>query len=321
MQRFKNILYVYEPSVAQQSSIARAVELAQHNQAHLTLLAVVSEQIAGIRMVAAEEGRRDLNAIRVAQQCQQLESLMAGYDQRGSFAYKVVVGTRFLEVIRAVLRDNYDLVMKPAEDPDWMNRLFGSDDMHLLRKCPVPVWLMKSQERPSYGSVVAALDFNPYQEEEGQQALNDLILSLSGSIALSYSAEFHLLHSWEAPEMGLVRLWADDPDLSEMVILEDERRQHKAGMDRVVERLNSLIGVEASRYLAPKQHLPKGSARKVIPSVVQMLQADIVVMGTVARTNIPGFFIGNTAEAVFDQLQCSVLAIKPPGFVTPVTLE
>jgi nucleotide-binding universal stress UspA family protein len=44
-------------------------------------------------------------------------------------------------------------------------------------------------------------------------------------------------------------------------------------------------------------------------------------MGTVARTGIPGLIIGNTAEAILDQITCSVLAAKPPGFVTPVTLD
>jgi len=31
--------------------------------------------------------------------------------------------------------------------------------------------------------------------------------------------------------------------------------------------------------------------------------------------------MGNTAEAILEQLDCSVLAIKPPGFVTPVLLQ
>lgn len=44
-------------------------------------------------------------------------------------------------------------------------------------------------------------------------------------------------------------------------------------------------------------------------------------MGTFARIGIAGFFIGNTAEAILEQLQCSVLAVKPPGFVSPVSLE
>jgi len=43
-------------------------------------------------------------------------------------------------------------------------------------------------------------------------------------------------------------------------------------------------------------------------------------MGTIARVRISGFIIGNTAEAVFYQLICSVLAVKPPGFKSPVKL-
>jgi hypothetical protein len=31
--------------------------------------------------------------------------------------------------------------------------------------------------------------------------------------------------------------------------------------------------------------------------------------------------MGNTAESILNQLDCSVLAVKPQGFVTPVILE
>jgi nucleotide-binding universal stress UspA family protein len=76
-----------------------------------------------------------------------------------------------------------------------------------------------------------------------------------------------------------------------------------------------------SIYINPQLHTPKGSARKDIPELAKRLQVDCVVMGTVARTGVPGFFIDNTAESVLGQIECSVLSIKPPGFVTPVTLE
>jgi nucleotide-binding universal stress UspA family protein len=48
---------------------------------------------------------------------------------------------------------------------------------------------------------------------------------------------------------------------------------------------------------------------------------DLLVMGTVCRTGIAGFLIGNTAEEVLNQVDCSVLTRKPVGFVTPVTLD
>ncbi len=41
-------------------------------------------------------------------------------------------------------------------------------------------------------------------------------------------------------------------------------------------------------------------------------------MGTVCRTGIPGLIIGNTAERVLDSVKCSVLTVKPAGFVSPI---
>jgi nucleotide-binding universal stress UspA family protein len=41
----------------------------------------------------------------------------------------------------------------------------------------------------------------------------------------------------------------------------------------------------------------------------------------VARRGIPGLLIGNTAERILRKLPCSVLAVKPDGFVSPVSLD
>jgi nucleotide-binding universal stress UspA family protein len=41
-------------------------------------------------------------------------------------------------------------------------------------------------------------------------------------------------------------------------------------------------------------------------------------MGTLGRSGIPGLFIGNTAEEVLQNTRSSILAVKPPGFVSPV---
>ena len=60
-------------------------------------------------------------------------------------------------------------------------------------------------------------------------------------------------------------------------------------------------------------HLLKGSPDEEIPRLSRKIEADLVVIGTVARTGIAGLFIGNTAETIFNQLDCSVLAVKPRG--------
>ena len=36
------------------------------------------------------------------------------------------------------------------------------------------------------------------------------------------------------------------------------------------------------------------------------------------RVGIPGLFIGNTAKEIIQTTKCSVLAVKPTGFISPV---
>ncbi|WP_281269171.1 universal stress protein [Thiocapsa rosea] len=71
----------------------------------------------------------------------------------------------------------------------------------------------------------------------------------------------------------------------------------------------------------PKTHLVRGDARRKIPTLARKIGADVVVMGTVGRGGIPGLLMGNMAEAILQQVDCSVLATKPPGFVTSVALD
>ena len=71
--------------------------------------------------------------------------------------------------------------------------------------------------------------------------------------------------------------------------------------------------------MSPRSHIVQGMPGRELPKVATDIKADLVVMGTVARTGIAGVVIGNTAETVLSQLQCSVLAIKPKDFVSPVT--
>ena len=67
-------------------------------------------------------------------------------------------------------------------------------------------------------------------------------------------------------------------------------------------------------------HLVAGDAGKVLPRLAESLDIGLIVMGTVARTGLSGLIMGNTAETILRSVRCSVLAVKPAGFVTPVKL-
>ncbi len=112
-----------------------------------------------------------------------------------------------------------------------------------------------------------------------------------------------------------------EPEEKIVAYVEHVRRHHEVNLDGLLQEVTIHLGQDTVDYLKPRTHLVKGWARKAIPALAKRIEADLIVMGTVARTGIPGFFMGNTAETILNQLDCSVLAIKPPGFVTPVTLE
>ena len=318
MKHFKNILYVGEAASPSASSLARAVSLARNNQARLSVVDVVPERSAGVGMPAGGPSPAELMEAAESRCRDALDALIAASGEQLEIDVDVLRGRKFIELIRKVLRDGHDLVIKPAEDPSWLDRLFGSEDLNLLRKCPCPVWMMKPNESANYRRILAAVDFDPGQPDADEDALNTQILELAGSLALSDFAELHLVHVWDAPEAGFASLWSEHGDAAEARLVEAVGARHEAGMRQLSGRLRDLVGKDAHDYLAPRVHLPRGQAEREIPALVKRIGADLVVMGTLGRSGIPGLLIGNTAETVLYGLQTSVLAVKPPGFVSPV---
>lgn len=321
MELFRNILYVSEVAVAQEASVARAVSLAENNQANLTVIDVIPAITTGLGILPGGHVSGELQEAMVSERHEVLESLVEPYRKRLDIRLEVLVGTTFLKVIHSILRNDYDLLIKPAENPSFIERLFGSDDMQLLRNCPCPVWLMPAGKQSKYACMLAAIDFNPYDPDVADNDLNRQILALSSSLALSDFAALHVVHAWDAPGEMTVSLWSDSSTQASTSYVEGVRSSHERALHRYREQLKERIGIEAYNHLAPQFHLRRGAASRVIPAMIGELQADLVVMGTVARTGIAGLLIGNTAEAILEQVQCSVLAVKPPGFVSPVKLS
>jgi nucleotide-binding universal stress UspA family protein len=326
MKRFKDILCTIEPEKECKLALERAVTLAENNQANLTVITVAPSISAGIGMPEGGPISTDLQASTVASHKQELESLVEPYRQRIKIETRVLIGMPFLEIIREVLRNAHDLVIKCPESLDWLDRLFSSDDKHLLRKCPCPVWMVRPQIGESFDQILAAVDVDdsyPTKELKTRQALNEMVIELASSLAVSEFAELHVVHAWEAIGEGIMRHGAflQRPENEVNAYVEQVRRHHTQLVDTLIQKVSAKLGKDAAEYIKPQLYMPKGSARKVIPELAKELQVDCIVMGTVARTGVPGLFMGNTAESILDQLECSVLAIKPPGFVTPVTLE
>ena len=327
MKRFKNILYVLEAMETCKPALERAITLAETNQANLTVVDVVEHVAAGIETnEMGSSTYADLQSALVSASEHALEALVDPYRTRLPIQTKVLMGTPFLEIIREVLRNGRDLVIKPPETPNWLDRLLGCADMNLLRNCPCPVLIDKSAALKSYKLILAAVDIEdssyPPAELKTRHALNLQVFEMASSLALSDFAELHIVHAWHAiGESAMRGGFMHRPEEEILAYVEQIRRHQSTNLDTFMCEVASNLGQETMDYLKPQTHLVKGWAREVIPALANQIEADLIVMGSVARTGVPGFIVGNTAERILNQINCSVLAIKPPGFTTPVTVE
>ena len=326
MKQFKNILCVIESEETCQSALERAMTLAENNQAAVTVATVTERLKLSDGMPGGGSIPPDLHARITAGQTRWLETLVEPYRERIEVKTLVLIGTPFLEIIRDVMRNGRDLVIKCPESPDWLDRLLAGDDMHLLRKCPCPVWLVKPEKSGAYQRILAAVDVDdgyPPEELKTRKALNNMIMELAVSLAVSEFAELHVVHAWHAFAESTLRnsAFVREPEEKVNAYVDEVQRRNAVRLDELMRETDAKLGSDAMQYLQPKLHLLKGRARREVPALAKRMRVDCIVMGTVARTGVPGFIIGNTAETILGQIDCSVLAIKPPGFVTPVALD
>jgi nucleotide-binding universal stress UspA family protein len=226
---------------------------------------------------------------------------------------KVLHGTPFLEVIREVLRNEYDLVMITAEGRGGLReRLFGSTTMHLMRKCPCPVWVVTPTQPERYTRIMAAVDPNPQDEE--QHAINIKIMDLATALARRDGCELVIIHTWTFPAERSLRGGYS----MESAELDRWRRQAR---DLHRRRLTELLQRYPLQELRSQVYMLKGEPGHLIPRLAAKLEVGLIVMGTVSRTGVGGLFIGNTAERILRQVHSSVLTVKPDGFATPVRLD
>ncbi len=96
----------------------------------------------------------------------------------------------------------------------------------------------------------------------------------------------------------------------------------------LVKTVETQVATVFDKFLAPyglnvrakEVHLLNGDTTVVISELAEHKNIDLIVVGTISRTGIPGRLMGNTAERLLDRVECSILAIKPEGYVSPVTL-
>ena len=93
-------------------------------------------------------------------------------------------------------------MIKACRPPEGLSeRLLGSNDMHLMRKCPCPVWIERPAAALPYRRILAAVD--PVDDESKDSAR--LVMDLASSLAQRESAQLSVVHVWHLHGESMLR--------------------------------------------------------------------------------------------------------------------
>jgi nucleotide-binding universal stress UspA family protein len=312
MRGFGRILLVCQQSKRDEAAVECAVNLAVRAGAHLMVVDTVREVPADVKSTIAAIPARDLDKLVMAERAQALKAFIQPFQREGlKLDTGILTGTPFLEIIKKVIRDNHDLVMITAEGRSGLrDRLLGDTSMHLMRKCPCPVWVVKPTRR-RFRRILAAVDTAPEQETQCQR-LNEKIMDVADNLATMIGAELHVVHAWRFIYETFLMNRAGIPPAEVGRYVRDVSVAHQHELERLLEGYSTVADWRR------QVHFLKGDPATIIPALTRRKGFELVVMGTVGRAGIAGLLIGNTAERILQQADCSVLGVKPEGFTTPV---
>ncbi|WP_028108577.1 universal stress protein [Ferrimonas futtsuensis] len=305
-----NILIPIAPGQTPSPALDELVSFADKTGAPVRLLSVVEQfQMLGVGNISL----LDLLKRSIEEQRKQLIDIASSLTDKHPklrVHIEVLSGKPFIEIIKYASSINASVIGLDASRSHKASTCqYGSTTRHLMRKSDVPVWVARPCLCQGVRRIAAAVDVVSSDLEVVH--LNERIISKAKELAEHYDAELRICHAWKLDAEGYLRSWARYNDTEIAKVAQEEEYQRRLRLEALTERLGlSLNKVSLA--------LPEGDAQSQIPSLVEREKVELLVMGTLCRSNLSGFIMGNTAERMLDNVRCSVLTIKPEGFHSPV---
>lgn len=307
MKPFKNILAATDTRLDIHPIVDEAAQLAHRNGAKLKLVDVVPDFPWTARMIVKDH--EDIRQVLARTKQEKLDVLASALRDEGiDVETKVLSGRASVEIIREVLRERHDLVLRVAKGHESRHKgFFGATGRQLLRDCPCAVWLVAAAETADYKHVMGCIDTSTDHELDAE--LNNKVYELASTIGQQHDARCSTIHAWHVDGESLLE---GRMPRAEFERLRQERREY------IQRLLTKFLKSHGSEGTDSDVHMLKGDPVQVIPAFAKENDVDLVVMGTVARSGMSGMIIGNTAESILNAIHCSVLAVKPDNFVSPI---
>jgi universal stress protein E len=303
--KLKSLLVVVDPTQPTPRLLAKVWRLADALRPRIEFFVCDTEESATdpapgrwTGMSGVGDRREQLRQRRLAS----LEALAAPFREMG---HKVSVDATWAAplnegIVRHVLKTNPDLVIKESHSHVPAPRGFATDgDCLLVRDCPAPLLLVKSEYWSKRPRIAAAVD--PCRPAERDPKLDHAILDASSTLTTFLGGEREVFHVFEGP--------------AHLPLEKVTREATLASHEKARVAMRALLGKEPG---VAHLHYLEGDPASKIPEHVAAGGFDVLVMGSVARSRPMESHVGGAAARALEAVKCDVLVIKPDGFVSPM---
>ena len=316
MHAFRSILLAVTHLHTSELELKQAFRIASDNRARL-IIAAFDNSLEALQKLQFLPLEKKFEGILRKQLEDELEKLKNLAWQEGISVETKIVSGRPRQALYQLLREHsIDLVVKLADPSGALARKqLTGNDLAILRKCPVPVLMMADRNQlPDFsGKVMVAMDAGDPDAEANE--LNKKLVQYGAYLAAQEKAELHLVTVWNLPVGRRSLQTLSDEELYELQEITKKRYHRKLG------KIKTDAGIpENDPALPVQEHVLKGKPSIEIQRLANLINVDLIVMGTLGQHR-KGFLIGNTAENILNNIYCSILAIKPEGFISPMEEE
>jgi nucleotide-binding universal stress UspA family protein len=289
MDNLKSILAAVDLSSCSRAALGQAVRLAGKSGAALHVLHVVESRVVEDLEEVMPKGSGARETI-VADAKRALEKFAGGAKAH----CEVVVGAPLDAIFAKARATSANLLVMGAYGTTGAGRGAGSLALQVARKSPTNVLLVDGTHTAAFDSALVGIDFS----DHSLRALDEGI-----RVARLEGCPLHAVHVFAPPPL---HYRAPTPQASP-----DYQRQFHAALQRrldaiVDERRKAAGKIEVTAALVEHTSYAQG-----LLDYARRKGIDLVVVGTLGKTNLRYALLGSTAERVVRDSPCSVLAIPP----------
>jgi universal stress protein E len=180
------------------------------------------------------------------------------------------------------------------------HRHIGSRDWRFLAECPVPILVVNSDGKEPYSKIMAAVD--PVHAHAKPSELDAQIVATAANVSRRAGGKLGLVHCF----LPLSRYGAHAGEIGRVPLNDAEQaleRSRKAALAQLTER----AGLDAAADI----RLIEGDPVDSLEQLAEEGEADLIVLGALARGKLASLIIGSTAERLLHRVVCDLLLVKP----------